>query len=191
MKKSYPTLLINACLLMAGILFLMFYNNENVFIIIATILGIVFMIPSLLFLGMVTFKKDKQRRGTELMGIFPAVGGLCFGVVLCLKPELFTKVLGIIFSILLIAMGTFHLIFMASTTKQLKFKPWHYIAPVLIAAAGIVTLLIASDNTQLLTLLTGTSFILAAFSALIEFLAERRAGKLTQNSPATTSTPSL
>lgn len=186
MKKSYPSILINICLFLAGVLFLLFYNNDNVLKIIAIILGITFIIPSLIYLGMVIFHNSQERSATELMGIFPAIGGMCFGVVLDLRPELFDETLSVIFSVLLIVLGLFHVIFMVMSTKRLKLKFWHYIMPLLIIIAGLVTLLVTQGNMNLLILLTGISLILASFSALIEYFAERKAQKVArENNPST------
>lgn len=177
MKKSYPSILINICLFLAGVLFLLFFNNDNVLKIVAIILGIIFIVPSLIYLGMVVSHHNEERDATKLMGIFPAIGGLCFGVVLDLKPELFSEILSVIFSVLLIALGLFHIVFMVMSTRRLKFKFWHYIIPLLIIISGVVTLLVTKGNLSLLILLTGISLILASFSTLIEYLAERKVQK--------------
>ncbi len=173
MKKAFPALLINLILLAAGVLFLFFSkdNGNELMKIVAQILGIVFIIPSLLFAGMVSLQRA-ERKIIEFMGIIPAIGGLCFGIVLTLRPELFKGALSIIFSILIIILGIYHLLYMVMSHNRLKFKPWHYAAPLAIAIAGVVTLFITQEDTTLLIKITGMSFIFAAISWGIEYMTE-------------------
>ncbi len=183
MKSSYSTLLVNVCLLLAGITFLCFFKNKGVLDIVAQILGVVFIIPSLVYLCLIVFRSSEKRDNTDLTGIVPAVGGLCFGFVLLVKPELFNSVLSYVFSILLIALGMFHITYMLMSRKSMALQPWYYVFPVLITTAGILTLAVFNGEAyhQLLILLTGISLILAALTALLEGLASRKAVKASKN----------
>lgn len=176
-KKSYSTTLVNSCLLLAGIIFLCYFKNENVLAIVAQILGLVFIIPSLVYLCLVGINHNDKRDSTDLLGIFPAVGGLCFGIVLLLRPELFYSVIGYVFSIILTALGLFHIIYMLMSRKSMTLRAWYYALPVAITAAGLLTMFKfnGSEYRQLLVLLTGISLILAALTALLEALAQRKA----------------
>ena len=177
MKKLFPSILVNICMLLAGILFIFVSGNPDVLNIVAIILGFVFIIPSLVYLCLVLFQKKEERNNTSTIGLLPAAGGLCFGVVLIVHPEIFNHALSIVFSILLIALGLFHIIYNAMSAKSVDIKPWAYIAPVLIAIAGVVTLLLSKNNQSLLILLTGISLILSAFATATTYHAERKAMK--------------
>lgn len=97
--------------------------------------------------------------------------------MLLLRPELFYSVIGYVFSIILIALGLFHIIYMLMSRKSMTLRAWYYALPVAITAAGLLTMFKfnGSDYRQLLVLLTGISLILAALTALLEALAQRKA----------------
>ena len=59
----------------------------------------------------------------------------------------------------------------------MTLRAWYYALPVAITAAGLLTMFKfnGSEYRQLLVLLTGISLILAALTALLEALAQRRA----------------
>ncbi len=189
MKKSYPTILVNICLLLAGVIFLCFFNTgARVLQAVTIILGIVFIVPSLIYLGMVCFQKAEARGAADLMGIFPAVGGLCFGATLCMRPGSFGSIIIDIISILLIALGLFHLIYLMMSQRRLAI-PWgYYVAPAVIALSGVMALLPMRGNLEFLFLATGVSLILSSFTALLEGLAERRRQKQQENEKLLTAT---
>ncbi|MBR5101563.1 MAG: DUF308 domain-containing protein, partial [Muribaculaceae bacterium] len=184
--------------------FLIYFKNENVLVIVAKILGIVFIIPSLIFLCVTGIQRSKDKKamvaaamnnekpkkpvrntGTNnlLLGVLPAVGGLCFGGVLLLKAEIFSGVLSDVFAILMIAFGLFHAVYMLAASHNAPIKAWYYIFPVLIMVGGIVTLFLlnAKENASTIVLITGLAMIISAVCAVFEYIAESAAAKETAN----------
>lgn len=176
-RKFSFSLLIGIVFLLAGVLFLAYFNSANVMTLVAIVLGVVFVLPSLIYLCLVALRKRGQRDTTDLMGVLPAVGGLCFGVVLILRPQMFDAVLQLVFSTLLIVLGLFHIIYMLVSGKALHARWWWAICPLLVATAGVLTLLVPGlqQNAPLVTLIIGVSFILFAFTEFLVWHGERRA----------------
>lgn len=175
-KRSLPSLLAGLCFLLAGIIFITFCKSANVFAIVETVLGIVFIVPSLIYVCLVLSQQSDKRGATDYIGIFPAVGGLCFGVVLVLRPSVFDSALGIVFSILLIVLGIFHIVLMAVMAGHAKTPLWSYVPALAVAVAGIVLLLKEDvrSNQQVIVLVTGIAFVLSFISTLIEVVVQKR-----------------
>ena len=53
-----------------------------------------FALPSLVYLYKVMKRRADVRASTDYLGVVPAVGGLCFGIVMLSKPGLFFSVKG-------------------------------------------------------------------------------------------------
>ena len=201
MKKLNPSLFINIFVLLAGIAFLIYFKSEHVLTIVAKILGIVFIIPSLIFLCVTGIQRSKEKKAMAaaamsgdkqpkrpvktsvanslLLGILPTVGGLCFGIVLLLKAEIFSGVLSDVFAIFMIAFGLFHVVYMIAASSNAPIKGWYYILPVLIMVGGIVTMFVLKvpENTSTIVLITGLSMILYAVCSVLEYIAENAASK--------------
>lgn len=176
-KKLLPTVLVSLCFLLAGIIFIAYSSSADVYTIVETVLGIVFIVPSILYVCLIMSRHRDQRDMADYVGIVPSLGGLCFGVVLVLKPELFNSALSIVFAVLLIVLGMAHLVYMAISSSRLKIAWWYYIAPLAIAVAGIVLLLKSDirDQQPWMVLTVGVAFVLSAVAWGLELAAEWQA----------------
>lgn len=182
-KNANLTLIVNVAVLVAGLCLVFFHGNVNVMKVIVILLSICIIIPSLVYMGMVLTKRREENDTVRNIGIVPAAGGLCFGMVLMLKNEMFLKTLGIIFGLLIIALGVFHTVYMIMMSKRARVEMWYYIFPILMMIGGLLILIAfrAPEHAKMVVLITGLSMILFSFTTLLEYLADRKAVKTAAN----------
>ena len=82
MKKVSINLLTNVILLLAGIILIMFHAVPNILLWGCRVMGATFLLPAVAYLIMVAVRHADARSSAEYMGVLPAVGGLCFGLVM-------------------------------------------------------------------------------------------------------------
>lgn len=176
MKKVSINLLTNVILLLAGIILIIFHGVPTVMLWGCRVMGTMFMLPALIYLIMVAVRHADVRTSSDYMGVLPAVGGLCFGLVMILKAHLFDGILQLLMGVLLIVLGLFHVVYLLLSHKSLNIKGWYYICPIVVVVCGILSLAVTSlrDNVSMVVLITGISLLLFNFTSLQEYLAERR-----------------
>ena len=135
-----------------------------------------FLLPAVAYLIMVAVRHADVRTSADYVGVLPAVGGLCFGVVMMLKAHLFDGILQLLLGVLLIVLGLFHVIYLLLSRKTLNTKSWYHICPLIVVLCGILSLTISSLRASVSTvvLITGICLLLFNFTSLQEYLAERR-----------------
>lgn len=176
MKKVSINLLTNVILLLAGIILIIFHGVPNILLWGCRVMGAMFMLPAIAYLVMVAVRHADARTSADYMGVLPAVGGLCFGLVMMLKAHLFDEILQLLMGILLVVLGLFHVVYLLLSHKSLNIKGWYYICPIVVVVCGILSLAVTSlrDNVSMVVLITGISLLLFNFTSLQEYLAERR-----------------
>ena len=176
MKKVSINLLTNVILLLAGIILIIFHGVPTVLLWGCRVMGAMFMLPAIAYLVMVAVRHADARTSADYMGVLPAVGGLCFGLVMMLKAHLFDEILQLLMGILLVVLGLFHVVYLLLSHKSLNIKGWYYICPIVVVVCGILSLAVTSlrDNVSMVVLITGISLLLFNFTSLQEYLAERR-----------------
>lgn len=176
MKKLSINLLTNVILLLAGIILIVFHAVPNIMLWAARVMGALFLLPAVIYLIMVAVRHADTRTSTDYMGVLPAVGGLCFGLVMIIKAHLFDGILQMLMGILLLALGLFHVIYLLMSRDTLKIKGWYHLCPILVVLCGILSLALPAlrDNVSLVVLITGICLLLFNFTSLQEYLAERR-----------------
>ena len=189
MKKVSINLLTNVILLLAGIILILFHGVPNILIWGARVMGATFVVPSVVFLIMVAVRHSDARTSTDYMGVLPAVGGLCFGLVMMIKAHLFDGILQMLLGVLLLVLGLFHIIYLMLSKKSLKIKSWYYICPLIVVLCGVLSLLVPAlrESVSTVVLMTGICLLLFNFTSLQEYLAERRGRNATvtiDNTPA-------
>lgn len=189
MKKVSINLLTNVILLLAGIILILFHGVPNILIWGARVMGATFVVPSVVFLIMVAVRHSDARTSTDYMGVLPAVGGLCFGLVMMIKAHLFDGILQMLLGVLLLVLGLFHIIYLMLSKKSLKIKSWYYICPLIVVLCGALSLLVPAlrESVSTVVLMTGICLLLFNFTSLQEYLAERRGRNATvtvENAPA-------
>lgn len=176
MKKLSINLLTNVMLLLAGLIFLLFFNTPHILDWVARIIGVLFLLPSIVFLAVISMRKPGTSRTSDYMGVLPSLGGMCFGIVMLIRPALFSSVLTMLLGVLLVLLGLFHIFFLMLSRKSVGTKGWYFLCPLIVLAAGIVILyvdVVAKDE-HTVVMLTGISLLLFNFTSLQEYLGERR-----------------
>lgn len=184
MKKVSINLLTNVILLLAGVILMIFHNVPDILLWGCRVMGAMFMLPAVVYLIMVAVRHSDARTSVDYMGVLPAVGGLCFGLVMILKPDKFDGILQLLMAVLLIVLGLFHVIYLMLSRKSLNIKGWYFICPIVVAICGMVSLMVPSlrENVSAVVLMTGICLLLFNFTSLQEYLAERR-GRNTTTTP--------
>ena len=176
MKKVSINLLTNVILLLAGIILIIFHGVPNFMVWGARVMGALFMLPSIVYLIMVAVRHADARTSADYMGVLPAVGGLCFSLVMMIKPDKFDEILQLLMGVLLVALGLFHIIYLLLSKGTLNIKSWYFLCPILVTLCGILSLTIPAlrENVPTVVLITGICLLLFNFTSLQEYLAERR-----------------
>ena len=184
MKKVSINLLTNVILLLAGIILIIFHGVPTVLLWGCRVMGAMFMLPAIAYLVMVAVRHADARTSADYMGVLPAVGGLCFGLVMIFKPDKFDEILQLLMGILLVVLGLFHIIYLLLSRNSLNIKGWYFICPIVVAICGMVSLMVPSlrENVSAVVLMTGICLLLFNFTSLQEYLAERR-GRNTTTTP--------
>ena len=184
MKKISINLLTNVILLFAGIILIMFHSVPNIMIWGARVMGTMFVLPAVAYLIMVALRHANARTSTDYLGVLPAVGGLCFGVVMIIKAHLFDGILQLFMGVLLVILGLFHIIYLMLSRNSLNVKGWYYVCPLFVVLCGILSLVLPSLRASVSTvvLITGICLLLFNFTSLQEFMAERRRRKVVTDS---------
>ena len=176
MKKLSINLLTNVILLLAGITLIVFHTVPNILLWGSRVIGAMFLLPAIAYLVMVAMRHADARTSVDYMGVLPAVGGLCFGIVMMIKASLFDGILLLLMGVLLIVLGLFHIIYLLLSRNSLNIKGWYFLCPVLVTLCGLLSLMVPSlrDNVSTVVLTTGICLLLFNFTSLQEYLAERR-----------------
>ena len=193
MKKLSINLLTNVLMLLVGVCLILFYNVPDLMVWVAIVLGLLFLLPAMSYLIVVAVRHAGNRSGTDYLGMLPALGGVCFGIIMLLRPSKFCEVLQLLMGVLLVVLGLYHIIYLALSQRTLKVKGWYYLAPVVVVLCGVLSLTWLHDKDQTVVLLTGICLLLFNFTSLQEYLAERRArrvlAKNSASSPDSASVP--
>lgn len=176
MKKVSINLLTNVILLLAGIILIIFHGIPNVLEWGARVIGALFMLPAMAYLVMVAVRHADARTSADYMGVLPAVGGLCFGLIMMVKAHLFDGILQQLLGVLLVVLGLFHIIYLLLSRGSLNIKGWYYLCPIVVTLCGVLSLTVAPlrENVSTVVLITGICLLLFNFTSLQEYLAERR-----------------
>ena len=176
MKKLSINHLTNVIMLLAGIILIMFHAVPNILVWGSRVIGAMFLLPAIAYLVMVAMRHADARTSVDYMGVLPAVGGLCFGIVMMIKATLFDGILQLLMGVLLIVLGLFHVIYLMLSRGALNIKGWYYLAPLLVLLSGLLSLVLPAlrANISLVVLITGICLLLFNFTSLQEYLAERR-----------------
>ncbi|MBR5672899.1 MAG: DUF308 domain-containing protein [Muribaculaceae bacterium] len=190
MKKVSINLLTNVILLLAGIILIVFHHVPNILVWGARVMGAVFLLPAVVYLIMVAVRHADARTSTDYLGVLPAVGGLCFGLVMIIKAHLFDGILQLLMGVLLLVLGLFHVIFLLLSRNSMKVKGWYHICPLAVILCGVLSLALPALRSSVSTvvLLTGICLLLFNFTSLQEYLAERKVRRAVTQ-PAVESAP--
>lgn len=189
MKRLSINLLVNIVLLLTGLLLLVFYAHPDVLQWLSRIMGLLFVLPALAYLLVAAFRR-RPADSLATLGVWPALGGLCFGVVMILKSALFVSIIAMLMGGLLLALGLFHLVYMMLSHRAIGVKLWYYLLPLLVLGGGasILWWKTVSESASMVTLISGVALLLFNVSSLQEYLAARRSHRESSPEPEVTPT---
>ena len=166
MKRLSINLLTNVLLLLVGIALIVFYSLTDVLWWVAMVMGALFAVPSLVYLFKVSFNHADTRASNDYLGVVPAVGGLCFGLVMLIKAHLFAGVITLLMGVLL-------------SKRVINVSGWYFLAPLVVIGTGAAVLFSPELREQggKVAMLTGLGLLLFNFTSLQEYFAERRKRK--------------
>lgn len=172
MKNEKSTLITNLFVFIAGILLIILHNRVSIMESIVVILGLMFLIPSVISLIVVFLQRRAEyNRGYSYAGIIPAIGGIVFGLFLVVRPEIFVGILVYMFAAILILGGLYHILFLAIGSKTVKMPGWFYILPALMTIAGIVIMFTDLRTLEnIVVLITGIALVCFSVNSLLEYI---------------------
>ena len=176
MKKLSVNLLTNVLLLLVGIILIIFHGMPTLLIWLVRVMGVLFMLPAVVYLIMIAKRRADTRTGADYMGVLPAIGGLCFGLVMLIKSYLFDEILQLLLGVMLVVLGLFHVIYLLLSRSNLRIRGWYYLCPLIVMLCGVLSLVlpVLRDNLSIVVLITGICLLLFNFTSFQEYLAERR-----------------
>ena len=191
MKKVSINLLTNVILLLAGIILIVFHTVPDILLWGTRVMGAMFLLPAVTYLIMVAVRHADARTSADYMGVLPAVGGLCFGLVMMLKPGKFDEILQLLMGMLLVVLGLFHIIYLLLSRGSIRVKGWYHVCPLLVLLCGILSLALPAlrNSVSAVVLVTGICLLLFNFTSLQEYLAERRVRRAVTQPPVEAPAP--
>lgn len=143
--------------------------------------GLMFVLPSLYVLCSSLGSKQKLPGGIA----FVSVGGIILGLLMCIFPAEFAGFFVYVFAAFLIIFGVFHIVDLASWSKDVKFPFFFYIIPILMVAAGIIILCTnLRDINDAVVLVTGIALVASSFNSILEYVGTRKAALSRKNGAA-------
>lgn len=172
--KAKTALIISTLIMIAGIALTVVYTMD-VFTYIIIALGVAFIIPSFINMAMSTTSNANAPEGKKMKlqrfsGLISSVGSVIFGITMIGWSDLYVPFLPMIFAIILILGGCFHLCAMGLAFRPHRLPIWLYVMPVALLALGFSIMYIDKEvlTAQYIVLMSGIGFIIFALNAWIE-----------------------
>ena len=177
MKNNKTFLFTYILTLIGGVLLTFFNSHANIFDFIITIIGILFLIPSIFTIigNILSIRLSKKSHYVlNWLALIPSFGGVIFGSILMIMPDVFKNYLIISFGFLLIVCGFIQLFNLLSGIQQLKTSLFYLIVPSLTFLCGTFILILGPDKIEsIVTLATGIVLICYSINGLIGYYARR------------------
>lgn len=184
--KTKSALLCSLLILVAGVVLTIIYDRD-VFTGLIIALGIIFIVPGVINVVFLSGRShtmtksdgdiDKPRRRSRLdvlTGLISGAGSVILGITMIGWSELFVRFLPMIFAILLIIGGCFHLVAMAMAFRPVRLPMWLYVMPLALLAMGFTIIYLTALQPHHIVLIMGAGLILFALNSLIELWFTRK-----------------
>ena len=164
--------------LIIGVLLLVYSRQTNIFEIIVVVIGICFIIPSLvgLYMGFAGKKQtDGSRKSRPWYIGTSAIAGLVGGVLLVAMPGFFVHYLIYTFGVILVVAGIIQILFLSAEGRDIGGMPtaW-FIMPWIIVATGIAIIIIGPEKlADAATIVTGIALTLYSINGLLSASAHK------------------
>lgn len=145
--------------LAAGIALICMHSDASLLQWLVVILGWLFALPGGIMI--VTAMLSKRPRGySDGVSLISAIGSLIVGLVMIIWPEVLVGVFVYVLAALLIAMGLWQIVSLATSGLPVAMPWWLYVLPVLSLLAGIALLSTPLRTTEsLFTLVAGIALV--------------------------------
>lgn len=145
--------------LAAGIALISMHSDESLLQWLVVILGWLFALPGAIVLCGAILSK-KPRRYTEGVNMMSAIGSLVVGLIMIIWPQVLVGIFVYVLAGLLIALGIWQIVALATTRLPVAMPWWLYILPVLTLIAGIALLSTPLRTTEaVFTLVAGIAMV--------------------------------
>lgn len=157
---------------------LVYCRQTNIFEIIVVVIGICFIIPSLvgLYMGFAGKKQaDGSRKSRPWYLGTSSIAGLIGGVLLVAMPGFFVHYLIYTFGVILVVAGIMQILFLSAEGRDIGGMPggW-FIMPWVIVATGIAVIIIGPDKlANAATIVTGIALTLYSINGLLSASAHK------------------
>lgn len=182
--KAKTALIVSSLIMIAGIA-LTIVHTMDVFTYLIIALGVVFILPALINMVMISSTNPNKPEGKaikiqRIFGLISSVGSIILGITMIGWSNLFVQFLPMIFGIILILGGSFHLFTMALAFRPTRLPIWLYIMPMTLLALGFSIIYIdkATLTPQHIVLMSGIGFIIFALNAWIELWFARKINRV-------------
>lgn len=172
--KAKTALIISCLIMVAGVALTIVYTMD-VFTYIIIALGVAFIIPAFINMAMTSAKttNEPEKKSVKIQrfsGLISSVGSVIFGITMIGWSNLYVPFLPMIFGIILILGGCFHLCTMGLAFRPFKLPIWLYIMPMALIAMGFVIIYLSNSTltAQHIVLISGIGLIIFALNAWIE-----------------------
>lgn len=164
--------------LMGGAALVVFNRDVNLFRTIVIIIGIVFILATLLMLGGIFFPGKKAKEaGVRVNPVIwgPIIGGGIFGILLVAMPDFFVHYLIYTFGLLLIVCGIIQISDVSSGMRHESLSAWFLAMPLVSVVAGVAVIILGPDKVQdIVVLLTGIILICYGINGIADVFCRRR-----------------
>lgn len=175
MKNGLNLVISNVVTLALAVTLIVFYNADGLERAITVVLGCLFALPSLFSLYMLLFsgRAAGQAAYNPRYNLLPVIGGLCFGLMLVFRADVFVPMLRYLFAALLMLAGLYYVFYLVMGRGRVRVPGWYYVLPSLVTVAGFVVLAMPVESNAVIFLLTGVSLVAVTLTSVLVALAER------------------
>ena len=178
-------ILISILILILGVVFIYFFDGDQLPRSIVFLCGLAFAVPALVLL-IATFFTGKSKHSAAYRGIQIVCGvcGLGLGACIILMPDIFRPLLLYPFAALLLIGGAFQVFLISHKQRPVDYPAWMYVIPILVMIAGVAMLCITplrnAENERWAVLITGIAAVLYGINGILVTVQSRRLPPLHQ-----------
>lgn len=175
--KFFSSVLVRALIILLLGIFLTMYPDQTSSILVMVV-GMAFMIPSLVAILLYLFSKkgNSGQTGDVMRPVLPVlhIGSFLFGLILFLMPDFFITITMYVLGILIIIFATNQIVNLISLRKYLPVKAGYYVLPALMMAAGIFMLIHPLDVAGSPFFILGICCIICGVTDLVNLICFRQ-----------------
>ena len=152
-----------------GVLLIVYKDAVMPFVV--QLIGIAFMLPGLIALGLHLYASRDGRPPFWSLQMLTSLGSVAFGLWLLFAPGFFIAVLMKLFGIILLLIGVYQVIkLLRAGTRNLRPSIYYYILPVLVVLLGLFALFNPLEAASVPFIFIGAGGVMAGISDFINSL---------------------